>query len=146
MGLHDHENTDDHRHLLAWALHSLANRRDATLHLHHHRWRGALFRPEISHRIQRSRHQMGKPHCHRTHDYPPGLSGRWEPLRIRLRDYPAERELYTSRVGSRSLPLSLPNPPHHARNRYRERLLRAFAALASGSIYFSSLREYLPVV
>jgi hypothetical protein len=146
MGLHDDEITDDHCHLLTGALHSLANRRHAALHLHHHRWRVTLFRPEIGHRIQRSPHQMGKPHCYRTHDYPPGLSGRWERLRIRLRDHPAERQLYTSRLGSRSLPLSLSNPPHHARNCYRQRLLCAFAALASGSIYFISLRESLPVV
>ena len=55
-------------------------------------------------------------HRHRTHDHPLGLFGRWEHLRIRFRDRPAKWQLYTSRVGSRSLPLSLPNPSHHARN------------------------------
>jgi hypothetical protein len=64
---------------------------------------------------------MGKSHAHRTHDHSLGLFGGWERLRIRFRGRPAKRELYTSRVGSWSLPLSLPNPSNHARCRNRNR-------------------------
>jgi hypothetical protein len=140
--MQDHENTDNHCHLIAWTLHSLANRCYTVIIRHHHRWRITLFRPEICHCLQWSPYQMGKPYRHRTHDYPSGLSGRWEHhLRIRLRDRPAERQLYTSRIGSRSIPLFVPNPPHHARNHYRQRLLSTFSALAARSIYLSFLRE-----
>ena len=130
---HDYENTDDRSLLVAWTPHSLANRCHATLHRHHHRWRGTLFRPKICHRIQWNPHQRGKPHRHRTYDYSSGLSRSWEHLCIRLRNRPAQRKLYTSRIGSRSLPLSVPYPPDHARNRYRERRLNTFAALAARS-------------
>ena len=140
------ENAGDHCHLNAWTLHSLAHRCYAAFYRHHHRWWITLFRPEICHCIQWSPHQMGEPHRHRTHDYPSGLSGGWEPLCIRLRNRPAERQLYTSRIGSRSLPLSVPNPPHHARNHYRQRLLITFSALAVRSSYLSSLRASQPIV
>jgi hypothetical protein len=40
----------------------------------------------------------------------------------------------------------VPNPPHHARNHYRQRLLTTFSALAVRSIYLSSLRASQPIV
>lgn len=64
---------------------------------------------------------MGKSHTHRTHDHPLRLFGRWERLCIRFRGRPAKREFYTSRVGSWSLPLPLPNPSNHARCHNRNR-------------------------
>ena len=117
----NYENMDHHRRLIAGTLHSLANHRHAAVHRHHHRYRVTLFRPEVSHRVQRSPHQMEQPHSHRTHDHPYGLFRRRNGLRIRFRNRPAKRQLYTSRVGSRSLPLPLPHPSHHARNHYRNR-------------------------
>ena len=124
MGLvfkNDDEDTDNHRRHIAGTLHGLAGHCHAAVHRHHHRERVTLFRPEISHCVQRRPHQMGQPHSHRTHDYPLRLFGRWERMRIRFRGRPAQRQLYTSRVGSRSLPLSLPPPSHHARSPYRHR-------------------------
>ena len=117
----DHENTDDHRPHIAGTLRSLASHCHTAVHRHHHRQRITLFRPQVSHRIQRRPHQMGQSHSHRTHDHPLELFGRWKRLRIRFRDRPAQRQLYTSRVGSRALSLSLPHPSHHARSHYRHR-------------------------
>jgi hypothetical protein len=116
-----HENTNDHRPHIAGILRSLASHCHTAVHCHHHRQRITLFRPQVSHRIERHPHQMGQPHSHRTHDHPLELFGKWNRLRIRFRDRPAEPQLYTPRVDSRSLPLSLPHPSHHVRRHYCNR-------------------------
>jgi hypothetical protein len=124
-----YEDTDDHRRIISRTLHNLASHCHAAIPRHHHRERVTLLHPEVSHRIQRRPHPMGQPHSHRTHNYTLGLLGKWERMRIRFRDRPTERQLYTPRVGTRSLPLSLPHPSHHAWGPYRHRRVRSVPAL-----------------
>jgi hypothetical protein len=55
----DYEDTDNHRRHIAGTLHSLASHCHATVHRHHYRERVTLFRPKVSHCVQRRPHQMG---------------------------------------------------------------------------------------
>ena len=62
MGLvykNDDEDTDNHRRHIAGALDSLAGHCHAAVHRHHQRERVTLFRPKVSHCVQRRPHQMG---------------------------------------------------------------------------------------
>ena len=65
------------------------------------------------------------------------LSARGKHLRLRFRNRPAKRQLYTFGVGSRPIPLSLPHPSHHVRRRDRHRFVHPLPALEP--VFSSSL-------